>query len=119
MKPAYIKTWLTGLLLLSGFFCTIREDNGQPGISGPNKIEETDENLVLVISAESTYVRLKTQSPYWPGFIQTALKPALLHHLKTSGSMPVQITANSQMKYFIQMKKGGQDFFLPTLSPKG
>jgi len=59
VKPAYIKTWLTGLLLLSGFFCTIREDNGQPGISGPNKIEETDENLVLVISAESTYVRLK------------------------------------------------------------
>lgn len=58
MKPAYRNMWLTGLLLLSGFFCTIRDDNGQPGISGPDKIEDTTENLVLSVSAESTYVRL-------------------------------------------------------------
>lgn len=59
MKPAYKNIWLTGLLLLSGFFCTIRDDNGQPGISGPDRVEDTTENLVLFVSAESTYVRLK------------------------------------------------------------
>ena len=58
MKPAYKNIWLTGLLLLSVFFCTIRDDNGQPGISGPDKIEDTTENLALSVSAESTYVRL-------------------------------------------------------------
>jgi hypothetical protein len=58
VKPAYKNIWLTGLLLLSGFFCTIRDDNGQPGISGPDKIEDTTENLALSVSAESTYVRL-------------------------------------------------------------
>jgi len=59
VKPAYRNIWLTGLLLLSGFFCTIRDDNGQPGISGPDTIEDTTSNLALSVSAESTYVRLK------------------------------------------------------------
>lgn len=58
MRSAFRNMWLISLLLLPGFFCTIRDDNGEPGISGPDKIEETTKP-VLYVSAESTYVRLK------------------------------------------------------------
>lgn len=49
--------WLISILLLS-LFCTIRDDNGEPGISGPDKIVDDISTPILHLSAESTYVRI-------------------------------------------------------------
>ncbi|HEX3019124.1 MAG TPA: Ig-like domain-containing protein [Chitinispirillaceae bacterium] len=59
MKPALRNLWLLGLLMFSGFFCTIRDDNGEPGISSPDNVIDNNLNALLYVSSESTYVGLK------------------------------------------------------------
>ena len=117
MKPAYKNIWLTGLLLLSGF-CTIRDDNGQPGISGPDKIEDTTENLALSVSAESTYVRLNDTITILARVYSDSTENGSVIPLKTYGFRPVPITANLQRRYSIRMRTDGQNFFSPTLFPE-
>ncbi|NLG18670.1 MAG: hypothetical protein GX556_15170 [Fibrobacter sp.] len=55
--------WIIGLVLLPGLFCTIRDDNGNPAISGPNSplVNTGDNSSVtpsIFASPESAYVKM-------------------------------------------------------------
>lgn len=58
MRSVHRKLWPLGLLFLFGLFCTIRDDNGEPGVSGPKTDVDNISKPKLYVSAESTYVAL-------------------------------------------------------------
>lgn len=62
MRTAIRNLWTVGLILLLGFFCTIRDDNGDPAISGPTgpKLNPSVDQITpsIFASPESAYVRL-------------------------------------------------------------
>ena len=86
VRTAIRNLWTVGLILLLGFFCTIRDDNGDPAISGPTgpKLNpSTDQITPSIFASPENAIRLddtlrhqgsrsgdtSISIHFWPGLI--------------------------------------------------